>query len=282
MLHQNTPYEQKLLRATEELVTATRLQQIERDHKSIGAFLDTRTIQPLEEVKFQTKRSIKQDIEKRLHGRRGGRIELDISNKATQAVEAFKEQGIDVELLSGNYQLEESIWKDKSSKITYSQRRRFQHPLLHAFYHSMDEKLKSDYKQKISHAFVHLCEKYRKECKELKHEMDLLGIFHPEVNAHRVHCLYLTKLNKGINAANIEDPVLKVMFIEHLKEEKVRGVELSPDQLTYLNERSEKENVKQKKLEEQMFLKFSMNSKKREGEKQKLKPIPSKGKKNAR
>jgi hypothetical protein len=44
--------------------------------------------------------------------------------------------------------------------------------------------------------------------------MDLNGIFHPDANAQRVHCIYLMKLEKGISAANIEDPVLKEMYIE--------------------------------------------------------------------
>jgi hypothetical protein len=55
--------ESRLLRATEELVTATRLEQIAKDNKSIGSILDTRIIQPLDEIKFQTKKAIKVDIE---------------------------------------------------------------------------------------------------------------------------------------------------------------------------------------------------------------------------
>ena len=44
-----------------------------------------------------------------------------------------------------------------------------------------------------------------------KHKMDKLGVFHPEVNAHRVSSQYLIKLYKGIQSANIEDAALLKM-----------------------------------------------------------------------
>jgi hypothetical protein len=50
---------------------------------------------------------------------------------------------------------------------------------------------------------------YRAEMRRVKDEMDSDGVFHPQANAHRVHCIYLLKLYKGISAHTIEDPVLK-------------------------------------------------------------------------
>jgi hypothetical protein len=162
----------KILKATEELVTAARLDQIARENKSIGSILDTRILQPLDDIRFQTKKSIKQDVEKRLHGRRGGKGEVEIVSKVSQAVETFKETG---EFSTGSYDLEKSIWKEKAKNISYSQRRKFQQPLLHQFYKSMNERQKAEYKQKVGSAFIELAEKYRADCKNMKSEFDLSG-----------------------------------------------------------------------------------------------------------
>lgn len=191
-----------------------RLEQIAREHKSMGAVLDTRTLYPLEEIKFQTKRSLRVEIEKRLQGRRGGRAETDIKSKANLAVEAFKERGINVSILTGNYELEQKIWRNKASKKNYAQRRHLHYPELDEFLNSMSTNQVIEYQNRISQKLVELVEKYRKECADLKSEMDLNGIFHPDANAQRAHCIYLMKLEKGISSSNIEDPVLKKMYIE--------------------------------------------------------------------
>lgn len=203
-----------MLRQAEELVMEARLELIAREHKSMGAVLDKRTLHPLEEIQFQTKRSLRLEIEKRLQGRRGGRAETDIKSKANLAVEAFKEKGINITMLTGNYELEQKIWKNKSSKGTYAQRRHLHHPELDEFLNAMSSQQSIEYQNRISQKLVELVEKFRKECADLKVEMDLNGIFHPDANAQRVHCIYLMKLEKGITSANIEDPVLKQMYIE--------------------------------------------------------------------
>jgi hypothetical protein len=231
--------ESRLLRATEELVTATRLEQIAKDNKSIGSILDTRIIQPLDEIKFQTKKAIKVDIEKRLQARRGGRSESDIVSKANLAVESFKDKGINVGILAGNYDLEERIWKDKSQKIIYSQRRKFQQPLLEEFLNSLTPHQKAVYNEKTTGALIRLSDKFRKECRDLKVSMDLNGIFHPEANAHRAHCLYLIKLNKGICAETIEDPILKEMLEESLTLKLQSNVELTREEKLFLDRKHE-------------------------------------------
>jgi hypothetical protein len=45
----------------------------------------------------------------------------------------------------------------------------------------------------------------------MKRELDSNGVFHPEANAHRVHCLYRLKLYKNLNCYSIEYPILKEM-----------------------------------------------------------------------
>lgn len=51
-----------------------------------------------------------------------------------------------------------------------------------------------------------LARKYRQEMILLKRELNSSGVFHSSANAHRVHCMYLMKLYKGIRADTIEDP----------------------------------------------------------------------------
>jgi hypothetical protein len=253
------PYQQKLLRQTEEIVTAARLEQIAKDHKSIGSVLDNRRIQPLDDTRFSNKKSIRVDIEKRLNTRRGARTDVDISNNATAVVEKFKEKGINPQLMSGNYQLEEALWRDKTRKLAYSSKRRFMSPLLHEYLHLyiLSSKEKAvEYHTKVSETLIKLVDKLRKECLELKTEMDRNAIFHPEANAHRVHCIYLSRLNKYICCDNIEDPVIKELFVEHLQKEKYRGIELTKEQLAYLEEKEMKKAKKQQEKENKLFMSF--------------------------
>jgi hypothetical protein len=254
------PYQQKLLRQTEEIVTAARLEQIAKDHKSIGSVLDTRRIQPLDDIRFsKDKKSLRIDIEKRVSTRRGARTDVDISNNASAVVEQFKEKGINPQLMSGNYQLEEALWRDKTRKLAYSSKRRFMSPLLHEYLHLyiLSSKEKAvEYHTKVSETLIKLVDKLRKECLELKTEMDRNGIFHPEANAHRVHCIYLSRLNKMICCDNIEDPVIKELFVEHLQKEKYRGVELNKEQLAYLEEKEIKKARKQQEKENKLFMSF--------------------------
>jgi hypothetical protein len=165
----------KILKATEELVAAARLEIIARENKSIGSILDTRVIQPLEEIKFHSKRSIKQDIEKRLNARRGGKIEQDIVPKISSAFERHHESDRAPIHSHSNFEFEEKIWRDKTKNISYSQRRKFQHPLLHSFLSTMDEKQKMKYKEEVVRALKEVAEKFRNECKLAKSEFDIAG-----------------------------------------------------------------------------------------------------------
>lgn len=201
-----------MLRQAEELVAEVRLDQIARDHRSIGSILDNRKLHNLEEVRFQ-KRGLRLDVEKRIQGRRGGRLDGDIKSIASSAVDAFRERG-EGGPLKDTYDLEERIWRNKSNKQSYSDRRRFQYPELEDFLRTMNAQQRIDYRKRSFQTLVKLVDKYRKECRELKEEMDLNGIFHPEANVQRIHCIYLMKLQKGISSDAIEEPVLKQMYRE--------------------------------------------------------------------
>jgi hypothetical protein len=209
-----------MLRQTEELVMEARLELIAREHRSMGAALDTRCLYPLVEVSYHSiRKSMRQDIEKRLQGRRGGKADSDIKLKSNLVVEAHND-GVTLPTFSGNYELEESTWKAKASKGVYSERRKLQYPELDAFLKSMSSSLLAVYHERVRDRFQQLVEKYRKECLDLKAEMDSNGIFHPEANVQRVHCIYLMKLEKGITSMNIEDPVLKQMYQEEYERQR--------------------------------------------------------------
>jgi hypothetical protein len=210
-----------ILKSTEELVTKARLSQIAKEHQSIGSTLDDRCLYAIEEPKKRDRSQSKLEIEKRLHSRRGGRGELDIKAMADLALESFKDKGVNVEMLIGNYSIEQQIWKEKSSQMAYSQKRKYQYPELQQFKDSMSNIQRNLFKEKISEAIIGLADKYRAECKLLKADMDLNGIFHPEANAHRVHCIYLMKLYKGIRSDSIEDPILRRFMTE--RREEARG-----------------------------------------------------------
>ncbi len=164
-----------ILKSAAELVTQARLHQIAKEHQSIGSILDDRCLYPLEEPKKRDRSQSKQEVDKRLHARRGGRGQEDIKMKAEQAVEAFRDQGVNVEMLVGNYQVEQQIWREKSAQPSYSQKRKYQFPELQHFKDTMPSILRNLFKEKISEAIITLSDKYREECRALKVDMDLNG-----------------------------------------------------------------------------------------------------------
>lgn len=200
-----------MLKSLEELVTESRLDQIAREHKSIGAILDKRQVFPLEEVPRKLQRD---DLDRKGNIRRGGKAEVDILSQTNLALESFKEKGINVKLLTGNYEMEEKIWKDKISKPSYFEQRKYKYPHIEEFFQSLSSQQLVEFKEKLSERLVSFAEACRSKCKSLKFDMDVKGIFHPEANAHRVHCIYLMMLYKGICCDNIEDVVLQKMYKE--------------------------------------------------------------------
>ena len=55
-------------------------------------------------------------------------------------------------------------------------------------------------------SLLNISNKIREEMALVKADMDLAGIFHPDANAHRVHCMYLMRVYNGTRADTIEDP----------------------------------------------------------------------------
>ena len=106
--------------------------------------------------------------------------------------------GINVKILTGEYDVELQLWKSKSSQLSYAQKRRYYFPELEKFRENLSESRKKEYKEQIYQAIINIADKYREECRELKLDMDLNSVFHPDVNAHRVHCIYLMKLHRGL------------------------------------------------------------------------------------
>lgn len=230
----------QLLRSTEEMVTAHRLEAITREHKSMSAILDTREVMELQSVQIKSGKFTKIEADSRVQSRRGGRAETDIKIKANQAVESFKERGINVQLLSGGYNMEYRIWKDKSNKPAYAEQRKFQAPELERFLCKMTKEQKLIYKEMLGAALIKLADKFREECRRLKADMDLNAVFHPEANAHRAHCLYLTMLHKHISAKTIEDPVLREMLrVEERKKAEIDARD--QEKLQLLREMEEKD-----------------------------------------
>lgn len=199
-----------LMKQTEELVTKARLDQIAREHKSIGAILDDRVLFKIEEPKKRNKR---QSFKTALQLQR--EAELQELQAADDAQQVIKIANAALLLKKQNdYSTERQIWKEKSGPAVYSQARRFQFPDLQKFKESLTHEQQVQFKRRTNTALVALADKYREECKELKSDMDLNGVFHPEANAHRVHCIYLMKLYKGIRSDTIEDPILRQMQAE--------------------------------------------------------------------
>ena len=165
-------------------VSKFRLKQIEREHRSIGSMLDNRTIFDLEEVILP--KVIPFDAHK-------FNLKEDRSNVSTdqKIVESSSESKLD------HYKNEEMIWKSKSRAPNYIIKRKFENPELQKFHNNMTTQQKQLFNSKSQNAIVELSNKLRDDLVIEKNEMDNKGIFHPEANAHRVHCMYLLKLYRG-------------------------------------------------------------------------------------
>lgn len=200
-----------LLKTTEDIVAQARLHKIAKEHKSVGAQLDTRLIYPVDESYKGNRKQGKFDAEKRLRARKNaiGAHQDETQEQADEAVAAVAKTGVNMDTIQGDYETEKQMWKAKSSQANYSLKRKFHFPELQAYKDKMTPVEKDAYRKAIDKAIVRMADKYREECKQLKIEMDINGIFHPEANAHRAHCIYQMKMYKGIRSETIEDPILR-------------------------------------------------------------------------
>jgi len=205
-------------RFAEELVTQGRLKQIEKETRSIGALLDKRHMYDIEEPgRFKLRESslARKEAAVRTSSRRNARTSTEIKDSTDAALAALRKKGITLAtLVSQGFENEELIWKTKASDPQYIVKRKFNHPELQAFRESFNIEQKKIFKEKCLESLTNLAQKYRDEIWEVKDQMDSAGIFHPDANTHRAHCMYLMKLYKGITSENIEDPILRNMMNE--------------------------------------------------------------------
>lgn len=182
-----------------------RLQKIERECRSIGSILDNRNLHPLAEITPVGKHQMeteKQEIRRNTF--------LNSGNIETENDDDDKFSAI-----AGDFKEEEMIWKSKSRGAAFTIKRRFEDPSLHKFRNSMNSWQKKKFSKKSRDAVITIAQTCREDLTRLKKEMDDRGIFHPEANAQRAHCIYLLKLYKELNAETVEDPILR-----KLKEEE--------------------------------------------------------------
>lgn len=201
------------------MVELVRLQLIEQENRSAGALLDTRQLHKLDEakVKIGNATQTKLDTQKRVESRRNARAQEEVKQGSESAIKNMMTKGVEI-VKTSNYENEELIWNTKSSDPNYSKKRRFDNPALQKFKNNLTVDERMMFKSLCHQALVDLSNKYREEVEKIRSDMDLAGIFHPDANAHRAHCMYLMKLYNGIRADTIEDPILRQM--EHDIEER--------------------------------------------------------------
>ena len=201
-LKKNSMLDKKAAKMVEEV----RLQTIEKEYKSSGTLLDTRHLFRLDDTNAGRERAqAKLDIQKRVDSRRGARGHDEIKRTAEATIDKMIAKG-DAIVKTSNFDNEELIWATKSSDPNYVKKRKYDDPELHKFKMNMDPDQKKVYKVLCQEALIGLATRYREEMYAVKAEMDLSGVFHPDANAHRAHCMYLMRLYNHITADTIERP----------------------------------------------------------------------------
>ena len=205
-------------RKAEKTMTEVRLKIIEREHRSVGALLDHRAPIPLVAPKL---RNIKLErMEGEQTRRAAAETSAEVRGGSLDAQRAMTNKGIAIVSVD-NYENEELIWATKSRDPAYSQKRKYYFKDLQEFKDNMTAEQRVAFKRLTHDRLVDIANKYRAEMAYMKEEMDLAGVFHPEANAHRAHCMYLMKLHKGIRSETIEDPILRRLRDEELAEKKL-------------------------------------------------------------
>lgn len=201
------------LKSADELVASTRLNIIEKEHKSFGSLIDNRQLFALDEtLKPNKKAAITNEDSTTL----ASFFKSALNPAEVQRVPDDTTSITNMTLNPTNYGNEELIWRTKSTDKMYFQKRAFEDPSLQQFKDSLTTEQKKRYRELTVTALHGIADKYRAEMGRVKDEMDSDGVFHPQANAHRVHCIYLLKLYKGISAHTIEDPVLKRLRAEEV------------------------------------------------------------------
>eukprot|EP00596_Hydrurales_sp_CCMP1899_P010608 CAMPEP_0119034862 /NCGR_PEP_ID=MMETSP1177-20130426/1881_1 /TAXON_ID=2985 /ORGANISM="Ochromonas sp, Strain CCMP1899" /LENGTH=317 /DNA_ID=CAMNT_0006992641 /DNA_START=202 /DNA_END=1152 /DNA_ORIENTATION=- len=201
------------LKSADELVASTRLNIIEKEHKSFGSLIDNRQLFALDETQKPIKKTA---ITSEDTTTLASFFKSALNPAEVQRVPDDTTSITNVTLNPTNYASEELIWRTKSTDKIYFQKRAFEDPSLQQFKDALTTEQKKRYRGLTVTALHGIADKYRAEMRRVKDEMDSDGVFHPQANAHRVHCIYLLKLYKGISAHTIEDPVLKRLRAEEV------------------------------------------------------------------
>merc|ERR1711871_1765063 len=135
-----------------------RLRKIEKELN--GTLLDNRRMHDLEDTDRLRPSKLKgrEKAKKRELAR-----QLDAEAKAA-ADEAARERE-QMRKDSEEYEMEEKIWKSRSSAAGYFAKRQYERPDLVQFMKTLSVEKKREFKAECRHAFFKLCEKNRRECR---------------------------------------------------------------------------------------------------------------------
>jgi hypothetical protein len=236
----------------QNIVRQARLQRLEKEFRSYGSIVDDRQLHHLEEPPAREKTSsiIGEQMKFQMSLRRKGVLHDEMKFDSDTAINNLKRSGHDFTKEHEEYKDEETIWQSKSSDPKYFVRRRYDHPELQAFFDHMTGAEKKKFREQAFEAVIHLARKCRQEVEKEKTRMDEAGIFHPNANAHRAHCIYLLRLHRRISAEAIEDPILRALKKQKDMERESRDIyspSASPNHETTNNQFVEVKVVEDKK-----------------------------------
>jgi hypothetical protein len=199
-----------------ELVTMARLKKIESEHKSLGATLDKRLLYKIEDPKLPsskedrnthrrtgvTSNQLDETVHKDHHlpGHTGSTKDKKPDRKLSgdsQLSDLQRLQQMVNNKVAADFENEELIWKTKSSAANYSLKRKFHNPVLQEFLENLSSEDREQYNRRCREAVFKLSAKLREEMNNSKSNMNESGVFHPDANTHRTHCMYITKLFKA-------------------------------------------------------------------------------------
>ena len=186
------PYD---FRKADELVASTRLNVIEKEHKSFASSIDIRELFALDETpKPEKKKGANDTFSSRASL---GSVVTDSGLTTPRKLPDASAQKV----ANRSYADEEMIWRNKTSAPNYFQKRTYEEPILQAFFANLTMEQRKRYKE-LTRSLLHsIADKHRAVVSKIKEEMDKEGIFHPIANAHRVHCIYLLKMHKRYTIA---------------------------------------------------------------------------------
>jgi hypothetical protein len=125
-----------------------RLENIERNMRSIASILDTRELHPIDTVNNSVDAAKKEAAKTRkLRERRVHDSAKDIRVAGAVALAKLDAQGVQVEITVDGFENEENMWRSKSRNPSYLAKRRFDNPDLHEFVKHLDPQERRQFRQ---------------------------------------------------------------------------------------------------------------------------------------